>query len=70
MVQTPSHQVPVHCVWGDRVAMKYPPVRIIVEYDARGIRQSRTFTNHYEARRFYASKLKQGKNPSVKQDKA
>jgi hypothetical protein len=70
MVQATRSQMPVHCMRGDRVAMKYPPVKIVIEYDSRGQRESKAFTDHYKARRFYASKFKQGKNPTVKQDKA
>lgn len=47
--------------------MKYPPVQIIVEYEYRGQRVQKTFTDHYEARRFYVLKLKAGKQPSVHQ---
>jgi hypothetical protein len=41
-----------------------PPVR--VEYDRGRMRVTRHFTNPIEARRFYAAKLRAGKNPTVK----
>lgn len=50
--------------------MKYPPVEVIVEYDARGRRVTKAFTNHYEARRFYSAKLKAGASPKVRGCKA
>jgi hypothetical protein len=37
-----------------------------VEYDARGERRSKVFSNPYEARRFYTAKLKANANPAVK----
>jgi hypothetical protein len=69
LVSTASSQSHMLCVRGGGLQMKYPPVQIIVEYDSRGSRASKTFTDHYEARRFYASKLKAGKHPSVHRDK-
>jgi hypothetical protein len=45
--------------------MKYPPEPVAIEYDARGRRTQRLFTDHYEARRFYAAKYKAGKRPKV-----
>ena len=45
---------------------KYPPEPIAIEYTCRGKRVQRTFTDHYEARRFYAVKDKAGRNPKVK----
>jgi len=42
-----------------------PPV--IVEYDVQGGKRiEKEFSDPYEARRFYSSKLKNGKNPIVK----
>ncbi len=46
--------------------MKYPVEPVTIEYDARGKRVTRTFTDHYEARRFYAAKYKAGKRPKVR----
>lgn len=43
-----------------------PDPKVIVSYDARGTRASKTFDNPYLARRFYLAKEKAGKNPSVK----
>ena len=40
---------------------------VVVEYDCYGRRKSRHFGDAYEARRFYAAKLQQGKNPRVKE---
>lgn len=37
-----------------------------VEYDSRGQRVRKLFTDPYAARRFYVGKLKAGKNPAVK----
>jgi hypothetical protein len=45
--------------------MKYPPQSIVVEYDSRSHRVQKVFIDHYLARRFYASKLKAGKHPTV-----
>lgn len=39
---------------------------IEVEYDSRGERVSKIFKDLYEARRFYAGKVRQGKNPKVR----
>jgi len=39
---------------------------VVVEYDHRGQRKEKKFDNPYEARRFFASKDKQNKNPKVK----
>ena len=39
-----------------------------VEYDCRGERKSKHFDDAHEARRFYAAKLKAGKNPKVKKE--
>ncbi len=38
---------------------------VTVEYDKNGKRVTKHFACAFEARRFYASKLKAGKNPSV-----
>jgi hypothetical protein len=43
-----------------------PPQRIGVEYDGRGGRRTKVFDDLFAARRFYAAKLKQGKNPRVR----
>ena len=45
---------------------KYPPQPVAIEYDARGKRVRKLFTDHYQARRFYAAKDKAGRNPKVK----
>lgn len=42
---------------------KTPPVT--VEYDTRGKRTTRTFTDAYAARQFYCAKAKAGKRPRV-----
>lgn len=42
----------------------YPP--LIVEYDCRGKRESKTFTDVFESRRFYVAMFKAGRNPSVR----
>ena len=39
---------------------------VVVEYDCYGKRKRKHFGDVYEARRFYAAKLRRGKNPSVK----
>lgn len=39
---------------------------IAVEYDRYGSRVTKQFTNAFKARSFYATKLKEGKNPKVK----
>jgi len=44
----------------------YPPQPVAVEYDSRGKRVLKTFKDHYEARRFFALKDKQGKRPKVR----
>ncbi|WP_425397470.1 hypothetical protein [Aeoliella sp.] len=38
---------------------------VVIEYDCRGRRTSKTFTDEFAARRFYATKLKSGCNPRV-----
>jgi hypothetical protein len=45
---------------------KPKPEAVAVEYDCRGKRVCKTFTDHFEARRFYSAKDKAGKNPKVK----
>lgn len=45
---------------------KYPAQAVFVEYDCHGGRRTKKFLDAYEARRFYASKFKSGKNPKVK----
>lgn len=46
--------------------MKYPPETIYVEYDKRGGRATKPFTDAYAARRFWVAKDKAGKRPKVK----
>ena len=41
------------------------PEAIAIEYDSRGQRVCKQFTDHWEARRFYTAKDKAGKNPKV-----
>jgi len=50
------------------LGIKPPPIQ--VEYDCRGKRASKVFTDAYLARSFYAMKLKQNKNPQVKKVEA
>jgi hypothetical protein len=38
---------------------------VYVEYDCRGERKRRLFTNAYKARQFYCTKDKCGKHPAV-----
>ena len=45
---------------------RFPPQAIAIEYDRRGQRARKVFTDHYEAKRFYVLKDKQGKRPSVR----
>jgi hypothetical protein len=45
---------------------KYPPQPIAIEYDSRGKRLQRVFTDHYKARQFFVLKDKAGRNPTVK----
>ena len=42
---------------------------VVVEYDCRGQRVCKEFTDAYAARRFYAQKLREGKHPQVKGSK-
>lgn len=42
-----------------------PQQPVTVAYDCRGTRTTKTFTDAYEARRFYVSKYRAGKNPKV-----
>lgn len=42
-----------------------PQEPVVIEYDSRGRRVTKTFTNAYEARRFWISKDRQGRNPHV-----
>ena len=46
------------------ISGRFPPVVIV--YTCRGKRVSKRFDNPYVAKRFYAAKLKDGKNPEVK----
>lgn len=43
-----------------------PHTPIVVEYDANGSRDGRTFADPFQARRFYVAKHKAGKNPAVR----
>lgn len=43
---------------------------VAVEYDNRGQRVRKEFTDAYAARRFYTQKMKDGKNPQVKGTKS
>jgi hypothetical protein len=45
---------------------RYPVEPVAIEYTARGKRTTKVFVDHYAARRFYASKMKQGKHPKVR----
>lgn len=49
-----------------RTAISNRMPAVVVEYYCYGKRKSKHFGDAYEARRFYAAKLHQGKNPSVK----
>ena len=49
------------------ISNRMPPV--VVEYDCRGERKSKRFSDPYEARRFYAAKFKANKNPMVKKER-
>ena len=51
-----------------RVAISARMPSVVVEYDCRGKRVEKLFECPYEARRFYAAKLKDGKNPRVKKE--
>ena len=46
------------------VGVKLP--RVVVEYDCRGERRSKTFDDPYQARRFYCQKDKAGRHPRVR----
>ena len=48
------------------ISNRMPGVNI--EYDCRGKRVEKHFDDAYEARRFFAEKLKLGKNPKVKKE--
>ena len=50
------------------ISDRTPPVS--VEYDSRGKRATKTFDDANVAKRFYAAKLKDGKNPAVHADNA
>jgi hypothetical protein len=47
---------------------KYPPVTFYIEYDSRGRRVKRAFTDEYAARRFWIAKDKAGKRPRVRKN--
>ena len=38
---------------------------VVVEYDSRGKRVTKSFADTYTSRRFYVSKDKAGKNPRI-----
>ncbi len=40
--------------------------RVKIEYDCRGRRKTKPFTDPYQARQFYMAKLREGKNPAVR----
>lgn len=40
-----------------------PPKSVTVEYDCRGRREQKTFTDVFKARSFYTQKFKAGLNP-------
>ena len=44
----------------------FQPPPIAVEYDCYGKRKTKEFADPYEARQFWISKSKDGKNPNVK----
>lgn len=46
-----------------------PSMTITIHYDCRGARKSKSFSDPYEARRFYKSKFIAGKNPELKAQK-
>jgi hypothetical protein len=46
------------------ISNRLPPV--IVQYDVRNGRRSKSFKDAYAARRFYIIKIKAGKNPTLK----
>lgn len=43
-----------------------PTTPVVVEYDCRGQRVTKSFASPHAARRFYVLKHKQGKHPQVK----
>lgn len=43
---------------------------VVVEYDSKSGRTYKQFADAFAARRFYATKKKQGKNPAVKKAKS
>ncbi len=50
-------------------ASRLPPTPsdrpVTVEYDSRGARARKTFPTAYAARRFYAIKYREGRNPRI-----
>lgn len=46
------------------ISNRLPPVA--VEYDGPKGRETKVFADAFKARRFFARKLKEGKNPQVK----
>jgi len=49
-----------------RIAISNRMPAVVVEYDCYSKRKRKHFGDAYEARRFFAAKLRRGKNPSVK----
>lgn len=45
--------------------MNTPKPDVLIWYDSRDKRISKRFSDAYAARRFYAAKLKAGKNPKL-----
>jgi hypothetical protein len=45
---------------------RFPAEAVVIEYDRGTGRASRTFTDPYRARAFFAAKLKAGKRPVVR----
>jgi hypothetical protein len=41
------------------------PNAIIVEYTSKGVRKQKAFNNPYQARSFYSTKLKEGREPKL-----
>ena len=54
--------------WRNMQPINTPKPKTSVQYDCWGKRKVRTFSDPYEARRFYIMKLKEGKNPKVVSD--
>ena len=45
--------------------MDRKPIKVVIEYDAKGERVTKEFKDAYTSRRFYVTKDREGKHPKI-----